>query len=130
MDVQAILHTALVQQAQGYAVVLQQAAELAVACLRGETIDERLQPILAELQRLAQREADLAWVKEQWEKANRPADAPLRRVLDQLAALIRQVGRELNTIEACARRRREELAAELDVCNRLRQMQRAYQRKT
>lgn len=127
---QAVLQAALERQAECYAAALQPAAELAAACGRGEPIDERLQQVLARLSSIAEQEASITAVKEQWEKSGRPAGPVLRVALDRVAALIRQLSRELQTIEEAARARRDRLAAELDVCNRQRQMQRAYQRKS
>jgi septal ring factor EnvC (AmiA/AmiB activator) len=122
-DVRAVLQAALGQQADGYTAALQRAVELAAAWERGEAIDERLQELVTQVQA---HEASLAPVKRQWEQAGRPTDEPLRRALDRVAALIRQLGHELQSIETAARQRRDRLAVEIDVCNRQRQMQRAY----
>ncbi len=127
---QAVLHAALERQAERYAAALQPAAELAAACGRGEPIDERLQQVIACLGDIAAQEASIAAVKKQWDKSGRPAGPALRAALDRVAALIRQLSGELQTIEEAARVRRDRLAAELDVCNRRRQMQRAYLRKS
>jgi hypothetical protein len=125
-DLQAILQASFAQQAEGYTAVLQQAVELAAVCERGESIDDRLHAMLAQLQAIPEQQAGLAAIKRQWEDMGRPTDAGLRRMMDRVAALIRQVSRQIQIIEAAARRRRDQLAVEIDVCNRQRQMQRAY----
>lgn len=129
-DWSAVLHAGYAEEAEQYAVALRLATEAAAACGRGEPFDERLRPIFATLDEIAARDAQLAPAKQRWEQAGRPTDAALRGVMDCIAELIRQLGRELQTIEQAARARREQLAAELDVCNRRRQMQRAYLRKS
>lgn len=129
-EMQAVLHAALEREAACYEAALRTAAEQAAACRRGEPIDDRLRQVFAHLGEIAEQEAHIAAVKQQWHRAGRPAAPPLRTLLDRLAALIRQLSRELHTIEEAARARREELAAELDACNRRCQMQRAYLRKS
>ncbi len=129
-EIQAVLHAALERQAEHYAAALQPAIELAAACGRGEPIDERLQQVFTCFSDIAEQEASIVEVKEQWDKSGRPAGPALRCALDRVAALIRQLSGELQTIEEAARVRRDRLADELDVCNRRRQMQRAYLRKS
>jgi hypothetical protein len=129
-DMQAMLQAALEHEAACYEAALQPAAELAAACGRGEPIDDRLQQVLAHLGAIAEHEFHIAAVKRQWQEAGRPAGPALRAVLDRIAALIRQLSREMQVIEEAVRARRDQLAAELDGCNRRCQMQRAYLRKS
>jgi len=129
-ELQAVLHAALEREAASYEAALQLAAEQGAACGRGEAIDDRLQQVFARLGEVAEQETRIAALKRQWEEDGRPAGPALRTMLDRLAALIRQLTRELHVIEDAARARRDQLAAELDVCNRRRQMQRAYLRKS
>lgn len=129
-EMQAVLHTALEREAACYEAALRPASELAAACRRGEPIDDRLQQVLAHLGAIAEQESYLAEVKRQWQEAGRPVGPALRGMLDRVAALIRQVSAELQVIEEAVRARRDQLAAELDGCNRRRQMQRAYLRKS
>lgn len=120
------LHAAYVEEAEGYARAERLAGELAAACRRGEPLDERLQQVLDLLNDIAVRDARLAPVKESWLGADRPTGAELRAVMDRIAALIGALGGHFQILEQAARSRRDELAAELDACNRRRQMQRAY----
>ena len=129
-EMQAVLHAALEREAACYTAALQTAAEQAAACGCGEPIDDRLQQVFARLGEVAEQEARIAAVKRQWDEAGRPAGPQLRAVLNRLAALIRRLSGELRIIEEEVRARRDRLAAELDVCNRRRQMQRAYLRKS
>lgn len=129
-EMQVILQAALEREAASYEAALRPAAELAAACRRGEPIDDRLQQVLAHMGAIAEQESHLAGIKRQWQQAGRPTGPALRGVLDRVAALIRQVSAELHVIEEAVRGRRDQLAAELDGCNRRCQMQRAYLRKS
>lgn len=124
---ESVLHAAYVEEAEGYARAERLAGELAAACGRGEPLDGRLQQVLDLLNDIAARDAHIAPVKESWMRAGRPAGAELRAVMDRIAALIGTLSGHFQILEQAARSRRDELAAELDACNRRRQMQRAYQ---
>jgi hypothetical protein len=126
-EVGALLLSAFLQEADCYGRALQVAAELGAACQRSEGIDERLRQVFALLEEVAAVEARIAPVKQAWEQAGRPAGTELRAVMDRVAALILQLKNHIQTIEEAVRARRDAVAAELDVCNRGRQMQRAYQ---
>jgi hypothetical protein len=125
---EALLHAAFVQEADCYAQALRLAGELAEACGRGEPIDDRLGRVLELLDEVAGHEARIAPHKQRWEQAGRHAGPELRAVMDRIAALIRELGRHIHTIEEAARLRRDQIGAELDVCDRRRRMQRAYLR--
>ncbi len=127
-DLEALLQAAFVQEADCYAQALRLAGDLATACGQGEPIDGRLQQVLGLLDEVAAHEARIAPLKQRWERAGRPAGPALRTVMDRAAALIRELGRPLQTIEEAACVRRDRLGTELDVCNRRRRMQRAYLR--
>jgi hypothetical protein len=129
-DLEAVLHATFVQEAECYAQALRLAGELAEACGRGEPIDDGLRPVLALLDEVAGHEARIFSVKQHWEQAGRRAGVELRAVMDRIAALIRELGRQLHRIEEAARERRDRLGAELDVCDRRRRMQRAYLRES
>ncbi len=124
------MHAAFVRQADCYARAVPLAAELAEACGRGEHPDDRLRRVLELLDEVAASEAGIASEKRRWEQEGRRAGVALRGVMARAADLIRQLAGHLRTIEESARARRDVLAAELDACNRRRQMQRAYLRKS
>lgn len=129
-DMQIILQATLERQAACYEAALRALAELAAVRGRGEAAGDRLQHIFAPLNEVAEHEAPIAHVKRHWQQIGRPAGPALRAAIERVAALIRQLSRELHTIEDMARLRRDELAAELDGYNRRCQMQRAYLRKS
>jgi hypothetical protein len=130
VNLEAILHAVYAENADRYAAALRLADDLAVACDRGEPIDDRLRQVFDLIGEAANREASLAALKQNGEGEGRRAGPDLRAVMDRIAGLIEELSRRLQTIERAARVRRDELAAQLDVCNRQRQMQRAYQRKS
>jgi hypothetical protein len=135
-DSAAVLYAAYLEQTERYARALRLASEVAAACGVGADHSTAhaagspgLRQVFALLDEIAAQDALLVPVKQHWESVGRPTTTALRAVMDRIAGLIRLLSRELQTIEQAARARREELAAELDVCNRRCQMQRAYQRK-
>jgi hypothetical protein len=129
-DLGTVLHEAYVSAADLYTTALTQAGEVAAACRRGEAIDDRLSQVLALLAEIAKRDAMLVQAKQRWEQAGRPKNDSLRNVMDRIAVLIRQIQSELQIIEESVQARRDQLAGELDVCNRRCRMQRAYQGKS
>ena len=129
-DSQAVLYAAYVYEEEQYARALQAAREAAAAYARGEAFDEPLRQVFALLDTIAARDAVVADTKQRWEQEGRPANDALRGLMDRIADLIRHLSRELQTVELAVRARRDRLAGELDVCNRRRQMQRAYLRKS
>jgi hypothetical protein len=128
-DLGSVLYAAYLDEAEHYAAALQLAGEVAAACRRGEAIDERLGQVLALLTETAKRDALLAPAKQRWDQAGRPCNDALRAVMDRIATLIQHIRNELQTIEQTVQKQRDQLADELDVCNRRCRMQRAYQRK-
>lgn len=129
-DLAGLLLAAYVSEAEHYATALQLAGEVAAACRLGETIDERLGRVLALLSEIGNREVGLVPIKQRWEQAGRPNHNSLRNVIDRIAEFIRQIQSELQIIEQSVQGRRDQLAGELDVCNRRYRMQRAYQGKS
>ena len=125
-----VLFEAYGSEAERYTTALQLAGEVAAACRRGEAIDDRLGQVLALLDEITRTDALLAPVKQRWVQAGRPNNDSLRQVTDRIAVLIRQIQNELQIIEGTVQVRRDELAGELDVCNRRCRMQRAYQGKS
>jgi hypothetical protein len=123
---ESVLYAAYIEEAEDYARAERLAGELAAACGRGEPLDDRLQQVLDLLKEIAARDARIAPVKESWMRAGRPTGAELRAVMDRIAALIGALSGHFQILEQAARSRRDALAAELDDCNRRRQMQRAY----
>jgi hypothetical protein len=128
-DLPAFLYAAYVDEEEQYARALRTARE-ASACGVGEGFDERLRQVFTLLEAIAARDAVLADTKQRWEQEGRPTNDALRGVMERIADLIRCLSRELQTVESAVRARRDHLADELDVCNRRRQMQRAYLRKS
>ena len=128
-DLPAILYAAYVEEEEQYARALQSARE-ASACGVGEGFDERLRQVFALLDAIAARDDVLAETKQRWEQEGRPSNDALRGVMNRIADLIRHLSRAMQTVESAVRARRDRLADELDVCNRRRQMQRAYLRKS
>jgi hypothetical protein len=126
----AVLYTAYLEEAEQYAAALALAREVTAACRRGEAMEERLSQVLALLTETAKRDALLAPTKQRWEQAGRPSNDALRAVMDRIAGLIQQIRDELQVMEQTVQARRDQLADELDVCNRRCRMQRAYQRKS
>ncbi len=129
-DLGSVLYAAYVGQAEQYAIALQMAGEVSAACRGGQALDDRLNQVVALLHEITERDALLAPAKQQWERAGRPSSDALRGVMDRIAMLIRQIQSELQAIEQAVIRRRDQLADELDDCNRRYRMQRAYQGKT
>lgn len=109
-----------------YARALQLAREATAASARGEPFGEWLRQVFGLLETIAARDAVLAQAKQRWEREGRPSDDALREAMNRIAELIRQLIREMQSVELAARARRDQLAAELDACNRRHQMQRAY----
>lgn len=129
-DLGSVLYTAFVGQAEQYAIALRLAGEVSAACRGGQALDDRLNQVMSLLFEITEKDALLAPAKQQWEQVGRPSNDALRGVMDRIAMLIRQIQSELQTIEQAVKRRREQLADELDDCNRRCRMQRAYQGKT
>jgi len=129
-DSEAVLYAAYLDDAEQYALAARLVGEVAAACQGGEATDGRLIRVLALLAEIARRDRLLAPVKQRWEQAGRPSNDALNAVMDRIAALIRQIQRELKIIEQAVQARRDRLADELDACNRSCRMQRAYQRKS
>ncbi len=129
-DLGAVLYAAYSGQAEQYATALRLAGEVSAACRGGQAPDDRLNQVVALLHEITERDALLAPAKQQWELAGRPSSDALRGVMDRIAMLIRQIQSELQAIEQAVVRRRDQLADELDDCNRRCRMQRAYQGKT
>lgn len=129
-DLGAELHAAYLEEAEQYETASRLAGELAVACRRGEAIDDRLHQVLDLLAAIARRDGLLASVKQRWEQAGRPTSDALSAAMNRIAGSIRQIQHELQIVEQEVQSRRSRLADELDACNRSFRMQRAYQRKS
>lgn len=129
-DLLAVLYAAYVDQAEQYATALRLAGEVSAACRSEQSSDSRMNQVMALLLEITEKDALLAAAKQQWEQAGRPSGDALRGVMDRIAMLIRQIQSELQTIELAMKRRRDQLADELDDCNRRCRMQRAYQGET
>jgi hypothetical protein len=129
-DLGTVLYAAYLDEAEHYATALQLAGEVAQVCGRGEAIDEPLGQLMVLLAETAKRDALLASAKQRWEEAGRPRNDALRAVMDRIAEQIQQIRNELQIIEQTVQTRRDQLAGELDVCNRRFRMQRAYQGKS
>ena len=130
-EMQAVLHAALEREAACYEAALQPVAELAAACRRGEPIDGPLAAGLDSPPRHRPNKTPASpGSNGSGRKSGRPASPALRAVAERVAALIRQLSAEMRIIEEAVRARRDQLAAELDGCNRRCQMQRAYLRKS
>ncbi len=102
---------------------------LADDCASGAVPDERLQPVYAQLDKIEEYEATITEERRCWDQAGRPVEKALQALLDRIGSLIRQIQAKLDVVQRAAEKRRDELIAELDVCNRRYLMRRAYQRK-
>ena len=126
----SVLYAAYVDEAEQYATALRLAGEVSAACRGGEVWEDRLNQFLALLAAITNRDALLAPTKQRWDQAGRPSDDALRDVMNRIAMLIRQIQSELQSIQQAVQERCDQLADELDVCNRRCRMQRAYQGET
>lgn len=124
-DAERRLQTAYSEHAEWY----ERALRLAATCHEMD-FPSTLPPLLALLDEITAREERLTAVKQCWQQAGRPAGPALRAVMDRIAALIVQIQGHVRTMERAVQARRDQLAAELDDCNRRRRMQRAYARKS
>ncbi len=129
-DLGSVLYAAYADQADQYARAVRFAGEVSAACSGGQAFDDRLKQVVALLFEITEKDALLVPLKQRWEQAGRPSSDALREVMDRIAMLIRQIQSELHSIAQAVKRRRDQLAAELDDCNRRFRMQRAYQGKT
>jgi hypothetical protein len=124
------LYTAYQDVAKRYTAALRMVGEVVAASHRGEAIDEQLGQVLALLAETTSQDVSLAPVRRQWEQAGRPRSDALRTVMESIASLIRQIQNELQVLSQAVQARRDQLADELDACNRRCRMQRAYQGKS
>jgi uncharacterized protein involved in exopolysaccharide biosynthesis len=129
-DTGALLYAAYAEQADHYAAALRLTGEVAAAFSRGDAIQDRLGQALTLLGEIAKRDALLAPAHQRWEQAGKPANDALRGLMNRIAELIQQLRGELQIVEQAVQARRDQLAVELDVCNRQYRMQRAYQRES
>ena len=115
-------------QARGYAEALTIAQDLPADFGQGGDHNERLERVLALLDKVAQIETDARETKRLWLACGDEPSRELTAVLDRVSALITQLSEHIGQAERAALAQKSRLTPQLDDAIRGRAMQQAYRR--
>ena len=114
------------QQLRCYAEALRLAQDVTAALRQGIGTEPELHALAAHLQQVAQIDVALAAPKQTWLASGKQASPPLRELLHQVEAHIRDLLGRLEDMEAEARRQKLSLLPELAHASQNRRMLQAY----